>query len=189
MEHFLTVKVEGDVFEGNGALHVIMIHRVGTVRNMRAAVVQLHDLGGAGGEALGIVDQVAQLAHGIGKRPAQLGKDGQFTGSNFPQNDEVSAQKNGDHRHGIGQQLDEGVEAQPHFVDGQLAVPEGGVALLKGFFLELFPGKGAYDAITGNIFLRGGVHFAQPLAHGDEQRAYLAGIHLGNQHEDGRYHR
>ena len=189
MEHFLTVKVEGDVFEGNGALHVIMIHRVGTVRNMRAAIVQLHDFSGAGGKALGIVDQVAQLAHGIGKRPAQLGKDGQFTGGDFTQNDEETTQKYGDDRHRVGQQLNKGVEAQPHFVDGQLAIPEGGIAPLKGFLFIFFTGKGTHHAVTGNIFLRGGVHFAQPLAHGDEQRAYLAGIHLGNQHEDGRYHR
>src|SRR5699024_5558129 len=118
VKHFLTVEMEGDVFEGNGALHIRMIHRIGPIGNMGTAVVQLHDLGGAGGEALGIVDQVAQLAHGIGKRPAQLGKDGQFTGGDFTQNDEETTQKYGDDRHRVGQQINKGVEAQPHFVDG-----------------------------------------------------------------------
>ena len=182
--------VEGRIHvpEFHLALHGGMLLRRGPVLNGRTAAIQLHHLVGRGLETLEIVDEIAKLAHGVGQRPRQLGKDRQLAGGQLPLDDQITAQKYRDDGHGMGQNLNKREEAEPFFVDVQLAVPESGAALLELFFLKALPGKGLYHPIARDVFLRARVHFAELFPHEHKQGPGLPGVQIGDEQQQRRDH-
>ena len=57
---------EGDVPELDFPFHGRVIHSVGPVHDQGTGIIHLNDLVGRGGEPLQIVDEVAEVAHGVG---------------------------------------------------------------------------------------------------------------------------
>ena len=124
-------------------------------------IIDLHHLLGCGREPLKFIHDISHLTHWVGNCPDQSGKCHIISHRQFAPDQKDTAHGQHHYRHKVCNAFHIWEKFQPYHAGFFVRLCIIFVCPVKFFNFIRFPGKRFYHTVSGNIFLRIGVHLCQ----------------------------